>query len=837
MRFVLIGLLCLLVLALALHNLFSYDVWTHLACGRYIIQHARVPFTDPFSYTLPATQPWVDHEWLFQIILYPVYLLGGVNGLIMLRVVLVLAAFTVLWLAVYDRRNHWFTVLIFAAAAMASYTRFTTRPELVSYVFFGLSLLALERYRRTRHPIWLYLLPVMMIPWVNVHGMFIMGPLVVLIFLLGELLQAKLPGPWPWVAVGALVVGAQYKVTDMLWPEMLFCSWPLAAAVVAAAVMHYRGRGPRWWELTTVRKESLGRWALVLGLMLAATLLNPYLWRGAIYPLQVAAGLQSRSASGMAMVGELTPTLTFINLAQVWWFKLLAVVTAVSFALNFRRTRFWRVLLVGISFQFGLAALRSLPVFTLSAALCASLNFGEWWETNAERVRAWLRPVWTRVVARIALQTALAAMLVWLMLDVASDRMHVWDRTGMRFGLGLAHAKFSPEAMRFILDNRLKGPMFNNFGIGGLCMFYLYPEHRVFIDGRAELYSEAQHRGANLLQVYSSIVQNPQAFRSLSRQPGMDFNFAILSLGSKDVMDLAQSLYDDPGWKLVFMDAGSMVFVRNTPQNYATIDRYASNYDFARRELLVAAHPHAIPVRPEDYAGLYDRFRRLLPFLPRRHYLPEEVLGDAEFWGRLDDLNLAEARLMGLKELDPEVPDLYFSLAINEQLLAFRLAQELRGASPARRAVIQQMIRERFSRADAYYAEVERLQPDFPGLYYSMATYHGNRGQKEEAREYLKKHLSQEYNTASILGASGDFAERLGDDVWAAELYRKSVRRDPYRPGIRARLALALLKINEPTQALAQAEEAIRQDPNNADARTAATQARRQLETLRRRSR
>ena len=61
-----------LLLFSALAGLFkvkSYDVFWHLASGRWIVEHGRIPRTDPFRFTSHGA-PWVDHEWLFQVLLY-----------------------------------------------------------------------------------------------------------------------------------------------------------------------------------------------------------------------------------------------------------------------------------------------------------------------------------------------------------------------------------------------------------------------------------------------------------------------------------------------------------------------------------------------------------------------------------------------------------------------------------------------------------------------------------------------------------------------------------------------------------------------------------------------
>lgn len=49
--------------------------------------------------------------------------------------------------------------------------------------------------------------------------------------------------------------------------------------------------------------------------------------------------------------------------------------------------------------------------------------------------------------------------------------------------------EFPGYAVKFIKENKLKGNIFNEYDWGGYLIFTLYPEHRVFIDGRQDLYS------------------------------------------------------------------------------------------------------------------------------------------------------------------------------------------------------------------------------------------------------------------------------------------------------------------------------------------------------------
>src|SRR5579862_2884566 len=57
------------------------DVWWHLRTGQLDIQNHRLFHADPYSFTR-AGQPWIDHEWLSEILIFALYKAAGWGGLI-----------------------------------------------------------------------------------------------------------------------------------------------------------------------------------------------------------------------------------------------------------------------------------------------------------------------------------------------------------------------------------------------------------------------------------------------------------------------------------------------------------------------------------------------------------------------------------------------------------------------------------------------------------------------------------------------------------------------------------------------------------------------------------
>lgn len=150
------------------------DLFGYLAYGRYFLEHGLPAGDDPFSYTSHGT-PWVAFEYLSQIALWTAYHHLGPAGLIALKCVLGGAAVALLWMATRTASDNavvWMPVFLLSASTLGRY--FLFRPQLFTFLFFALFVEVLIRgLLRRRAPLWL--LPLAMLLWVNLHGGFLAG--------------------------------------------------------------------------------------------------------------------------------------------------------------------------------------------------------------------------------------------------------------------------------------------------------------------------------------------------------------------------------------------------------------------------------------------------------------------------------------------------------------------------------------------------------------------------------------------------------------------------------------------------------------------------------------
>jgi hypothetical protein len=209
------------------------DTWWHIRMGQDILVSHCFPHTDAYSFTAYG-HPWVNYEWLGDVILAAVMRVSGLKGLGVLLIVLSCAIMLLLYgYCCLRSRNCKASVLACAVLLPLISECLTLRPQLLGYIFFVLTLICLERLRNgSRWPQWA--LPVIFLLWVNTHGSFPLG----------------------FMAIGLCWLGS---LRDISWGSL---------------------RTERWQAIQRRRLEIAG----VLSFLVLP--ITPYGWRVAISPLE-----------------------------------------------------------------------------------------------------------------------------------------------------------------------------------------------------------------------------------------------------------------------------------------------------------------------------------------------------------------------------------------------------------------------------------------------------------------------------------------------------------------------------------------------------------------------
>lgn len=250
--------LALVVLALPL---FNPDLFWHLNAGRWIWAAGSVPRTEPFSFTKPGA-PWLDFEWLFQVLVYAVHSASGMWGLLLLKAALLGTCFLPIDALLRARGvGAGARALALAFWSACVLPQSDLRPDLFSLLFFSMMLCRLDRDEFS----WKLSLPLFAL-WSNLHAGFALGLCLYAAKAGSLLLEGRRPPAALGLEAAAAALGtllnplglAAWQVAALHAGQVRGLSryiqewgplspraplqWPLTAALLAFAAGAWRGR-------------------------------------------------------------------------------------------------------------------------------------------------------------------------------------------------------------------------------------------------------------------------------------------------------------------------------------------------------------------------------------------------------------------------------------------------------------------------------------------------------------------------------------------------------------------------------------------------------------------
>lgn len=159
------------------------DVWWQLASGRYILSHHVIPTVDVFSLTCRG-RPWIDYEWLYQILLFLSYKVAALPGITLFKIGWIAAVLAFVGGRLRDASLPTLGVVMASATVFtACMAGWTERADLLSLAFLSALLFSLERVRRglaSPQSLWYWV--ALNGLWANLHPAFIVGFVVVWLY-------------------------------------------------------------------------------------------------------------------------------------------------------------------------------------------------------------------------------------------------------------------------------------------------------------------------------------------------------------------------------------------------------------------------------------------------------------------------------------------------------------------------------------------------------------------------------------------------------------------------------------------------------------------------------
>jgi len=178
------------VFHLANRRIADPDIWWHLRNAQYLLESHQFIRVDMYSFTVLG-QPWMNHEWLAEIPYYLAWKAWGFQGVFLLMFCLIVAILLgIFWLATEASGNVKSAWVASWVAVLLATVSFGPRTLLFGWFFLVLLLGVLWRYKEQGKD-HLWWLPLLFLVWVNSHGSWLIGMMVLGIYVGGGLLPSS----------------------------------------------------------------------------------------------------------------------------------------------------------------------------------------------------------------------------------------------------------------------------------------------------------------------------------------------------------------------------------------------------------------------------------------------------------------------------------------------------------------------------------------------------------------------------------------------------------------------------------------------------------------------
>jgi hypothetical protein len=480
-------------------NLVTADLGRHLKNGELVFQNPKLLTTNFYSYTYPDYS-FINHHWLGGVIFYFISKIAGFFGLSLFFIALSFITFLLFFRIAYKEAGLKIAIPVALLIIPLLGERVEIRPEVFSYFFSALFFWILWKYKNREFSFrWLFILPLIEIIWINTHIYFFMGPLLIGLFCLEEIIR------------------------------------------------HLKEIKPKILDFLAYQKALI----ITLALSIAATLLNPFGIKGMLTPLKIFENygypiVENQSVRFLENYGIVNPNFLLFKITFLILFLSLVLVV-------FANRRRFSLVYSFLGIFLGVMASLALRNFTLFGFFALP--------TIACSLRTGLAKI--KLSAQNAKITAILAVLA-IFLFTAISYGNVFQN---KPHLGLA-PRVNASA-DFFKQQKISGPIFNNYDIGGYLIYNLYPENKVFVDNRPEAYP------ANFFQeTYIPMQENEDTWKRVSEQ----YNFNAIFFSISDITPWGQqfltSRLDDPDWIPVFADNYAIIFLKNTEANKSLIEKF-----------------------------------------------------------------------------------------------------------------------------------------------------------------------------------------------------------------------------------------------------------------------
>jgi hypothetical protein len=298
-------------------------------------------------------------------------------------------------------------------------------------------------------------------------------------------------------------------------------------------------------------KERINRFkALTLTALSVAvvSLINPFFINGVVYPFKIFGNygyrvLENQSVFFLEQV---------INLPVIIYFKIVFSLLVLSWVykvfrlIKHREGVSWADLILSCALSvLAFIQVRNFAIFGFFAIVSISQNFSS---LKFDYPRYLVIP-------------ALALVFIFMMVVSPS----YWEARN----LGIGPARRVTGAGEFFTKQELKGPVFNNYDIGGYLIYYLYPQEKVFVDNRPEGYPAEFFK-----KTYVPMQEKDEIWKAKDAEYGFNAIFFYRQDLTPWAQNFLVSRIKDSGWAAIYVDDFNIIFLKRNPQNNELIKRF-----------------------------------------------------------------------------------------------------------------------------------------------------------------------------------------------------------------------------------------------------------------------
>jgi hypothetical protein len=437
------------------------DIFWHLLTGNLFLDTFKIPSQDTYSYTMAGTN-WFAHEWGAEAIFAFFYRAMGLNGTIILSVLLVsLTIFFLYKFLIFRKVNPFLALLLVTFAGIVSKLHWFARPHLFSLLLSVAFLILLELFEREKldH---LKFLPLLMVLWVNLHAGFIFGLFLIAIYTSLNFLHF-------------LLATKEREEIKRNVKRLGF----IAIATLAATIVNPRGPAillfPFRLTESSVIMNSFEEWMSP----------NFHIFRAAhILVIVAIAALALSKKKADIIEASVFLLLLYMSLYSVRYLSLFALLTAPMIA-----TR-WQEILTRVA-----ARLARIKPFE---KLKRGFDRASQELALMESQRKGHALLYLSAIALLAVGLGGGKIAGFHCLDFRADK-----------------TVFPVTALKFATENQIGGKMFNTDHWGGYILLETFPQQKVFYDGRSDMY------GDDFVKDYLRIAKMHATFETLLEKYGV----------------------------------------------------------------------------------------------------------------------------------------------------------------------------------------------------------------------------------------------------------------------------------------------------------------------------